>query len=210
MRVRGLLLLLIPSIIPTLVWGCGSSSLSMTDTGSPRSDAAPASDTGVSNPGTDTGTGTGTRDAGGAPDTGTNGQDTGAIGQDTGTGTGTDAAPNADATPNADAAPGPDTGPHPSPGVCIPDPTQTGNSINVGAYCTAGGHQCAQYNMGLSCAIDVDPMGQNFCIKIGFCQQASDCAEEACCTGRAGNPIHACIPKQCVAPDAGVDCPPPP
>jgi hypothetical protein len=99
-----------------------------------------------------------------------------------------------------------DTGPHTSPGVCMPDPTQTGNSKNVGAYCTPGGDECAKYPEAKFCAIDLDPEGAKFCIKIG-CKANSDCAEGSCCTGRVDNPIHACVPGNCLVDDAG-NCPP--
>jgi hypothetical protein len=123
-----------------------------------------------------------------------------------------DASPAMDASSgqdanSLDASGGPDIGPHPSPGVCLPDPTQTGNSMNVGAYCTRGGHECAQYNHGPSfaCAIDLDPQnGDNLCVKL-FCSTSADCGEQACCTGN-GSPVMACVPLGCVATDAGV-CP---
>lgn len=92
-------------------------------------------------------------------------------------------------------------------GACIPNINATGNSLHVGAYCSSGGGQCTKYfdtgGAGI-CAIDVDPMGDNFCILIG-CKTNADCAEKACCTGRPGNPIHACVPVTCVS-DNGV-CP---
>jgi hypothetical protein len=100
-----------------------------------------------------------------------------------------------------------DSGLHPSPGVCMPDPTATGNSLHVGAYCTKGQDQCAAYDQAKLCAIDLDPEGGNFCLKIG-CMTHSDCGEQACCTGRAGVDIHACVPKGCLVDDAGGDCPP--
>jgi hypothetical protein len=74
--------------------------------------------------------------------------------------------------------------------------------MNVGAYCTQGGHQCGQYHNNLVCAIDVDPRGGNFCIKIG-CGSSTDCGEGACCYG---NLLKACLPSQCVLTDAGM-CP---
>lgn len=110
-------------------------------------------------------------------------------------------------TATPDAGPIPDTGPRPSPGVCEPDPTQTGNSNNVGAYCSAGGQQCRQYDFARVCAVDVDPEGGNFCIKI-VCSDHAACGEEACCTGRDGNPIRACVPKGCVTMHPTDPCPP--
>jgi hypothetical protein len=74
--------------------------------------------------------------------------------------------------------------------------------MNVGAYCTKGGGQCSDYpNTSLQCSIDLSAQGSNFCILIG-CSQDSDCGADACCTGQAGNPIHACVPNGCF--DAGV------
>ncbi|MHB8418830.1 MAG: hypothetical protein ACYDCL_12190 [Myxococcales bacterium] len=109
---------------------------------------------------------------------------------------------------------GPDAGPDAgstgaSPGVCTPAPGQTGNSLNVGAYCTKGNGQCANYGgpagNNLACSIDLDPSGGNFCILLP-CSQDSDCGPDACCTGDPCNPIHACVPIQCLS-DGGV-CPP--
>lgn len=133
-------------------------------------------------------------------------------------GLGSDARPDATLTSDAnvtgadaalDGGIAADGGPHPTPGQCTPDPTSTGNSKNVGAYCTAGGGQCAAYPAGNArlCAIDLDPSGGSFCIKIG-CSDHQACGEEACCTGRPGQPVHACVPKGCLAPDADVACPP--
>ena len=92
-------------------------------------------------------------------------------------------------------------------GDCIPSETATGNSKNVGAYCTPGGAQCVQYGNGHAtiCAIDVDPAGDQFCILIG-CKSNDACGELACCTGRVDNPIKACVPIRCVT-DADT-CPP--
>jgi hypothetical protein len=141
------------------------------------------------------------------------GQDAAAPGQDASSGqdatAGQDTGPGQDAAPGQDATPGgmdadlSDTGPHPTPGVCFPDPQSTGNSIHIGAYCTKGGGECNQY--GLTCAIDVDSRGGNFCIKI-FCGATSECGDEACCFSNPGDIAKACIPLGCVATDAGV-CP---
>jgi hypothetical protein len=96
----------------------------------------------------------------------------------------------------------------PSPaGTCMPTECSTGNSINVGAYCTKGGQQCNQYNNNLSCAIDLSPDGANFCIKI-LCFSNSDCGAQACCTGDASQgSIKACVPMGCVVTDGGSACP---
>ena len=103
---------------------------------------------------------------------------------------------------------GADSGPSgtPSPGVCTPAAGQTGNALNVGAYCTHGGGQCAQYGGAYGCSIDLSAQGGNFCILIG-CAQSSDCGVGGCCTGESGNPIHACVPSGCVIVDGG-SCPP--
>jgi hypothetical protein len=104
-----------------------------------------------------------------------------------------------------------DGGCTPSPaGTCFPTSCSIGNALNIGAYCAAGGGQCAAYDSGVSCALDLDPQnGGPFCILVG-CHQNSDCAEQACCTGdSSGPPIYACVPKGCLV-DAGDPCPPPP
>lgn len=102
---------------------------------------------------------------------------------------------------------GPDIEPTPV-GACVPNEVATGNSKNVGAYCSPGGGQCAQWGSGNAtiCAIDVDPKGANFCIKLG-CKSHDVCGEQACCTGRVGNPIKACVPIGCVGGVEGI-CPP--
>src|SRR5687768_13601666 len=96
--------------------------------------------------------------------------------------------------PAAPDASVPDAGPRPSPGVCRPDPTGTGNELNVGAFCSPGGDECSKYAEAPLCAIDLDPEGDRFCIRVG-CDQHSECGTEACCTGRVDNPIKACVPK---------------
>lgn len=114
----------------------------------------------------------------------------------------------ADSGSNGAQDAGVDAGPPvgPSPGVCAPSTGQTGNSLNVGAYCTHGGGQCAQYSNGaLACAIDLSTSGGDFCILIG-CMQNSDCGNAACCTGNGG-PINACVPSGCLVADGGA-CPP--
>ena len=84
------------------------------------------------------------------------------------------------------------------PGSCYPVPGSVGNSIHVGAYCRPGLADCAQYSGEADvCAIDVDPKGGQFCIKIG-CATHEDCGEHACCTGKPSSPIHACVPAMCV------------
>ena len=82
------------------------------------------------------------------------------------------------------------------PGTCTPAAGFAGNSKNVGAYCTQHGGQCQQY--GLSCSIDLDPRGGNFCILV-LCGTDADCGENACCTGDPMNPQseRACIPVLC-------------
>ncbi len=108
----------------------------------------------------------------------------------------------------ADAGPdGGDAGPQgtASPGVCNPTPGQTGNSIHVGAYCTPGGGQCAQYGPASACSIDLSSDGNDACITIG-CHANGDCAEDACCTGNGG-PVNACVSLGCLVSDGG-SCPP--
>lgn len=93
-----------------------------------------------------------------------------------------------------------------SPGVCPPPPGASGNSKNVGAYCTPNGGECTKYSASLRCSIDLDPRGDKFCILLG-CQSHGECGELACCTGDPGNPVHACVPLECVVDDSG-GCPP--
>ncbi len=93
------------------------------------------------------------------------------------------------------------------PGICVPPAGYTGNSKNVGAACTPGGGECRQYSFAGLCSIDLDPQGDNFCIHIG-CRDHATCGEMACCTGRAGSAIHACVPKGCLVGDISAECPP--
>jgi len=123
-----------------------------------------------------------------------------------------DATPGQDAAPPIDAGtPFPDYGmtAGPTPGLCLPSAGQTGNNLNVGAYCTPGGRECAPYAFSLVCAIDVDPMGDNFCIHIG-CRDHATCGDQGCCTGRPGALAHACVPKGCLQDDMAAECPPVP
>ncbi len=107
-----------------------------------------------------------------------------------------------DAGPILDSGPKLDDAAPPSLGSCTPAPGDTGNSKNVGAYCTKSGGQCSTYpNPSVQCSIDLSAQGANFCILIG-CLADGDCGEDACCTGQSGNPIHACVPNGCF--DAGV------
>jgi hypothetical protein len=95
-------------------------------------------------------------------------------------------------------------------GSCAPSANAAGNEFHVGAYCTHLGNQCSK-NLDVSggaaiCAIDVDPQGGNFCIKIG-CSSHEMCGTRACCTGREDQPTHACVPADCLTEDGG-PCPP--
>jgi len=100
--------------------------------------------------------------------------------------------------------------PRATPGICIPGPGGTGNELHVGAYCKNGGDQCAVLSTEaiLVCAADVDPAGDEFCIKIG-CSSHALCGEQGCCTGREGEGAHACVPKGCLTEgDLTKPCPP--
>lgn len=100
---------------------------------------------------------------------------------------------------------GVDSGPTPSPGNCYPTSSDTGNSKNVGAYCTKSGGQCSDYSStSLQCSSDLSAQGGNFCLLVG-CSQDTDCGEDSCCTAPVGSPISACIPIGCF--DAGVCSP---
>jgi hypothetical protein len=91
----------------------------------------------------------------------------------------------------------------------MPTAGAQGNEFHVGAYCTKGGDQCSAYlNMqgaAIICAIDADPEGGAFCIKIG-CMTNDQCGAKACCTGRIGDSTYACVPLGCLDNDSGV-CP---
>lgn len=102
-----------------------------------------------------------------------------------------------------------DAGPHPTPGVCLPGPGGTGNELHVGAYCTPGGGECSQYvDTAPLCAIDLDPEGDRFCIRVG-CRDHEACGAQACCTGRDDNGPKACVPKGCLTGgDLTAACPP--
>lgn len=74
-------------------------------------------------------------------------------------------------------------------GSCEPSKCATGNTMHIGAFCTKGGNECAQYD--LACAIDLDPRGQAFCFRLG-CSKDSDCGDHACCFDHT-----ACLPEGC-------------
>jgi hypothetical protein len=108
---------------------------------------------------------------------------------------------SADADPDPPSSAG-DAASKASPGTCLPTIGDTGNSKNVGAYCTKGGGQCSDYpNTSLQCSSDLSAQGGNFCLFLG-CTLDTDCGEDACCTSPAGSGIHACIPIGCF--DSGV------
>jgi hypothetical protein len=190
------------------LWACSSASTKLPDAASggdgATQDAAAAADTGTTN--NDSGIQT---DSGVTPsDSGVPQSDSGNPPQDSGTVTQDSGNPAMDSgVPPQDAGGGSDAevfdGPHPTPGVCMPDPLGTGNSKNVGAYCTMGGNQCRQYSFANLCAIDLDPTnGSNFCLHL-LCGSDSECGEQACCVGNGG-PVKACIPAGCGCGDAGV------
>lgn len=166
--------------------------------GSVDSGVGNPADTGVANP-ADTGVAN-PADTGVAPsDTGVAPADTGVAPADTGVANPADSG----VVDLPDAGSMTDAG----PGICVPPAGYTGNSKNVGAACTAGGGECRQYSFAGLCSIDLDPQGDNFCIHIG-CRDHTTCGEMACCTGRAGSAIHACVPKGCLVGDISAECPP--
>ena len=97
---------------------------------------------------------------------------------DTGTASGTGTTGGAAATSGATG--GSTTGGQSELGSCNPSPGWGGNSIGIGAYCTAGGGQCNQYN--LKCADDLQSGGGNICINVNACSKDTDCGTAACCT----------------------------
>jgi hypothetical protein len=89
---------------------------------------------------------------------------------------------------------------------CYPAPGTKGNELGVGAFCTAGMGECAEYgrNGANACAIDMDPEGSPMCIKVG-CTSHDTCGAGACCYGRETGP-RACIPKLCAGVAADAPC----
>jgi hypothetical protein len=85
--------------------------------------------------------------------------------------------------------------------VCVL-PTDKGNSIGVGKYCTPGGNECMGLGAGL-CTADV-AQDEWFCVKVG-CQMDSDCAEMAMCVKQSGS--SGCVPDKCLSggTDGGTD-----
>jgi hypothetical protein len=81
-------------------------------------------------------------------------------------------------------------------------PGDKGNANGVGAYCTPGGGECANFPLAGLCLADV---GQDewFCTRIG-CMMDSDCGMDATCYKDTGG--SACVPNKCLSsPDAGAD-----
>ena len=101
-----------------------------------------------------------------------------------------------------DAPKSADAGGGSTPGICRPGHGGTGNDLHVGAHCTRGGQECVAYSIDaiLVCAIDADPEGGEFCVKIG-CLNHDVCGQQGCCTGREDMPTHACVPKGCLTND---------
>ena len=83
--------------------------------------------------------------------------------------------------------------------ACSPAPGFRGNSLGVGAYCTAGGGQCAP---GLYCADDEVPGSGNFCLSLASCTIDTDCGENACCVFEDAV-IWVCLPLNCALQQVG-------
>jgi len=162
----------------------------------------------------------GTPDAGPGPDAGPAGPDAGPGVPDGGSSDGgsTDAGPGVDA-----GATCPPTG-NTNATSCA---YQSCSPYHIGAPCTKGGGQCAQYTSHppgcaagncLSCAIDLDTNpgpnpDENWCLFLFFCSTNDQCGPGACCNS-AGSGTKVCLPLGCVTlPDGGVmadgGCPPP-
>ncbi len=123
---------------------------------------------------------------------------------DSGTQQNQDSGTVADSGPtNTDSGTSADAGPCSSTlGTCNPCPGYTGNSLGVGAYCSAGGHQCAAK---LKCPRDFG-QSQNFCVFVG-CGLDAGCGAGACCVTEQnpfGGTVTVCLPTGCgQCPDAG-------
>lgn len=91
---------------------------------------------------------------------------------------------------------------------CFPAPGNKGNELGVGAFCSPGLGECAEYgrNGANACAIDMDPEGSPMCIKVG-CSSHDACGTGACCYGRETGP-RACIPKFCAGVAVDAPCAP--
>jgi len=79
-----------------------------------------------------------------------------------------------------------------------------GNSIGVGKSCTKSTGECATFDAGLSCDIDLDPQGVGICILIG-CMRTQECGGSGakCCAPPQSGGIKICLPPECLPPECG-------
>ncbi len=74
------------------------------------------------------------------------------------------------------------------------DPSDTGNAMGVGEYCTQNGSECADNDGATFCLAPFDA-SSNFCSKIG-CDTDADCGTDATCVQQTAG--SACVPDKCL------------
>jgi|GEM_PF-6914665 len=81
---------------------------------------------------------------------------------------------------------------------------EKGNELGVGAYCTAGGGECANTPMRAApfCTVDTSNTDLQFCTRT--CTTNADCGSNARCASDGSGP-SGCFPNFCddTTPDAG-------
>lgn len=94
----------------------------------------------------------------------------------------------------------PDGGAAPPPGNidCVPPGTK-GNSLDVGKYCTKGGHECNLFAFAKFCTLDFKDNVPGFCTT--SCSADADCGDGAqCAASTDGSGQKGCTPIACLGP----------
>lgn len=84
-------------------------------------------------------------------------------------------------------------------------PCEKGNEYGVGAYCTAGGGECANTPMRAAPFCTVDTAETEFAFCTRPCTTNADCGSNARCANEGGTGPSGCFPIFCedTTPDAG-------
>ncbi len=77
-------------------------------------------------------------------------------------------------------------------------PTDTGNSLGIGRYCTVGGTECRGNASAPLCLAPFDD-ASNFCSKLG-CDSDDDCGENTTCVIQSAG--SACVPSHCLTDES--------
>lgn len=73
-------------------------------------------------------------------------------------------------------------------------PTDTGNSLGIGRYCTARGNECRENGVATVCLAPFSD-SSNFCSTLG-CETDAECGEDTTCVIQSAG--SACVPNHCL------------